>query len=104
MKTIDEEAGEQAKQCANFWYDKDANPLEWVAKAKPFSYGFKAGAEFAQRWIPVSEPPEDNSIVLVKSESPFKYSTAWYTNGKFKCDFIGISHERVTHWRPINMK
>ena len=94
MKTIEE----AAKECAY------AN-CETEGKRNPYiQFGFIAGAEFAQRWIPVSEPPEDNSIVLVKSESPFKYSTAWYTNGKFKCDFIGISHERVTHWRPINIK
>jgi len=61
-------------------------------------YGFKAGVEFAQRWISVEEElPEKGEKVLVllddndiQFDSWLGYWFAW--------------HHKVTHWRPIELK
>lgn len=66
--------------------------------------GFKAGVEFAQRWIPVEEElPEINWLkCLVKYSdesigiSPFQIG-AGFVN--FKSDL-----STITHWRPIELK
>ena len=80
-----------------------------------FGNGFKAGVEFAERWIPVEEnqyPDLDLSdkfnkrqgyseTVLVKEQGRIyfgfyaKYIDSWIVSGR-----SGNIH--VTHWRPIN--
>lgn len=67
------------------------------------SGAFKAGVEFAQRWIPVDEElPENDDRVLIKwdngncivnSFDPFE--------NKWQYDFEKIT---ITHWRPIELK
>jgi len=94
MKTIEEAAIEYAEK------NKKTRLSNHITKTD-----FKAGVEFAQRWIPVEEElPEDGGIVLVRSTNPKKPSTAFFTKGIFRCDFVGISHQQVTHWRPIELK
>ncbi len=90
MKSIEEFADEQlAKQT-------------YVIFVDPVYEAIIATVEFCQRWIPVEEElPKNNSVVLARSTSPNKPTTAFYSNGFFTCDFSGLSHERITHWRPI---
>lgn len=74
-----------------------------------FGNGFKAGVEFAQRWIPVSEElPESNhkGKVLTKGlmGSMIKeefIELAKYRNNKFSNE---MDWKYVTHWRPINLE
>lgn len=78
---------------------------------------FKAGVEFAQRWIPVEEelpvfdkteyPTGNYKIYFVKiltgSMSPIlRYGAAHLVNDKiWSCEF---DWNVVTHWRPIEYK
>ena len=61
--------------------------------------GFKAGAEFAQRWIPVEEElPEKLVQVIVKLANGW-HTTTWITeNGDFAFNV------KPTHWRQIELK
>ena len=66
--------------------------------------GFKAGVEFAQRWIPVEEElPEENIFVLCIN--PFSAFVACF-KGKDKGFRIpNVDEEyKITHWRPIEYK
>ena len=86
MKTIEQAAEDYAK------IDK-AN-AEWVME------DFKAGIEFAQRWISVEEElPENGITVLIKDKNGY--------NG-LKCRRYGewdyIKPKTITHWRPITLK
>ena len=60
---------------------------------------FKAGVEFAQRWIPVEEElPEKLVQVIVKLENGW-HTTTWITeNGDFAFNV------KPTHWRHIDIK
>ena len=61
--------------------------------------GFKAGAEFAQRWIPIEEElPEKLVQVIVKFEDGWCTCT-WITeDGDFAFNV------KPTYWRPIELK
>jgi len=92
MKTIEEAAFDYANEKDDFFFEQTLD-------------SFKKGVEFAQRWIPVEEElPKDNSIVLVRSIFPKKPTTAFFIDKIFRCDFVGMSHKQVTHWRPIELK
>ena len=82
-----------------------------------FGNGFKAGAEFAQRWIPVDEElPEIGEQVLAKKE--LRHGDTWVQNfysivtrmtpsGEWegvKWSDVGFNRGIVTHWRPIELK
>ena len=60
---------------------------------------FKAGVEFAQRWIPVEEELPDKLVqVIVKLENEW-HTTTWITeNGDFAFNV------KPTHWRYIDIK
>ena len=96
MKTIEE----AAKGANSYGY-----PAFRGSSHNAFNDGFKAGAEFAQRWIPVEEElPSNVSSILVRNSdfSPIR-STALYQDRKFYPDFL-LTHDQVTHWRPIEVK
>ena len=78
---------------------------------------FKAGVEFAQRWIPVEEElPEIGEEVLVKRELRqgdtwvqrfCSVSTRLAPSGEWedvKWSDVGHTRGIVTHWRPIGLK
>lgn len=91
MKTIEEAAGAFVK--------------EWNGYHLPQQSCFVEGARFAQRWIPIEEElPSNVSSILVRNSdfSPIR-STALYQDGKFYPDFL-LTHDQVTHWRPIELK
>ena len=101
MKTIEEAAKEYAEK------NKKARKSDFITKKD-----FKAGVEFAQRWIHVEEElPEKfdkNRIineVLIKSAEEY-INLGWYEENH-KC-FYSFSSEykldNVTHWRPIEYK
>jgi len=64
-----------------------------------FERSFRAGVEFAQRWIPVEEElPEKLVQVIVKLANGW-HTTTWITeNGDFAFNV------KPTHWRPIDLK
>lgn len=75
-----------------------------------FGNGFKAGVEFAERFIPIDEelPEVGEPVLCMRIEGGmggFKEIAPQVgmmrPNGKFNCEFDWVS---VTHWRPINHK
>ena len=82
-----------------------------------FGNGFRAGVEFAQRWIPVEEElPDIGEEVLVKRELRqgdtwvqrfCSVSTRLAPSGEWedvKWSDVGHTRGIVTHWRPIELK
>ena len=82
-----------------------------------FGNGFKAGVEFAQRWISVEEElPDIGEEVLVKRELRqgdtwvqrfCSVSTRLAPSGEWedvKWSDVGHTRGIVTHWRPIELK
>ncbi len=63
---------------------------------------FKAGVEFAQRWIPVEEEsPSEYEYVLAKRSVGDVY-VACFSDYTFH---TGMPHKvNITHWRPIEYK
>lgn len=118
MKTIEE----AAKAANSYGY-----PNYTGATNESFNSGFKAGVEFAQRWIPVDKLEEDG-IYICKDDVANEFYICWYINGKFKltirtphkshgvslepfpvsyCDgnmFREDVTEFITHYRPIEYK
>ena len=92
MKNIDQQAIDYAQK----WYTEESEYL--IARL-----GFKAGVEFAERWIPVTEElPKHNENVLIKyknmifDEMLVDICDAW--EARF------IEEYNVEFWRPIDLK
>ena len=107
MKTIEE---------AIIEYSENADIDEETYIADVYD-GFKAGVEFAQRWIPVEEElPEVGAMVLTKMEKRHGdtwvqnyYSTATRLENQGEWQTVNwvdhsISFGHITHWRPINIE
>ena len=64
---------------------------------------FKAGVEFAQRWISVEdELPEIGDEIIVKlKEHTLKKYQAWSIECRRDIEIIPVF---ATHWRPIELK
>lgn len=102
MKTIDEAANEFAKEIReNSLSGNNAGKQQYQAGRK---IGFKAGVEFAQRWIPVEEElPETNEfkeskICLVKNRCAIDIGRYYSNHNRW---FLASGNFKVTHWRPI---
>lgn len=73
------------------------------------SCSFKAGVEFAQRWIPVEEEqPSTNENVLYKDSNGDEF-IAFYTPElkkwtKYMPVGCPVECSNITHWRPIKYK
>lgn len=88
MKTIEE----AAKYYSDANYKENDYGLTNIAS----NHAFKAGVEFAQRWIPVEEElPNECTFVLTKYKNT--YSVSWY-DGQFNEMY------NPTHWRQIELK
>ena len=75
-----------------------------------FGNGFRAGVEFAQRWIPIKEEePPLYITVLVKLFNGRYFTAKYIKSSKCREDDVwsdGFSYYPVndTHWRPIELK
>ena len=88
MKTI-----EEAAKDFNDSHVNGHHPQKWVSDI------FKAGVEFAQRWIPVEEDlPEKSKQVIVKLEN------GWHTCTWIMEDGTFAFNVKPTHWRHIDLK
>jgi len=102
MKTIEEEAKQYADKTYDIYamlYSED----DLNANKENLIKDFKAGVEFAQRWIPIEEelPPVNRTVLI-------EYDDAIVGVLKYK-KYIGFTSYRsdlskITHWRPINLK
>ena len=113
MKTIEEKAREHCNISKGLIIDEDERYYRDFQKYD----GFKAGVEFAQRWIPVEEElPEVGEMVLTKMEKRHGdtlvqnyYSTATRLENQGEWQTVNwvdhsISFGHITHWRPIELK
>ena len=115
MKTIEEVAKEFEKENGEkIWFSNDHQQGTALCIES-----FKAGVEFAQRWIPVEEElPKEGSKVLVKLYDN-DFIVCMFRNGIFKnttptpqktygnCDgnlFRENLTEFITHWRYIEIQ
>jgi hypothetical protein len=94
MKTIEEAAAEYA--------EKELNGLQYLTAED----AFKAGVEFAQRWIPVEEEyPPIGKLVQVKGN--YSDTEVWYSHDTLLCsdedDEQWDSGDYPTHWRKIEL-
>ena len=76
-----------------------------------FGNGFKAGVEFAQRWIPVEEElPKIGEKVITKmtKDKRTSYGIATRIREEWEINAHWIDHTfsnmNITHWRPIELK
>ena len=115
MKTIEEEAKEFASKVAGVVIAGTAITYT-IEELNSFSESdFKAGAEFAQRWIPVEEenPPLDESLsesevkysITVEVKNGIKIQSAYFNTetGQWRSLITGFILS-PTHWRPIELK
>lgn len=68
---------------------------------------FKAGVEFAQRWISVEEelPQINGKIILIKCSNDSAFiSSGFYDKNGFTTDYKFTSDIKITHWRPITIE
>ena len=105
MKTIEEAALEYAIQ-----RQVDAEELKYIGR---YQQSFKAGVEFAQRWIQIDRCTngyitanslsdiERNLPVIMNDEDGDKDDE--YIIIKYISDLLDMD-ESFTHWRPINLK
>ena len=94
METIEKAALEYAIQ-----RQVDAEELKYIGR---YQQSFKAGVEFAQRFIPIEEElPTELENVLFKSEYDGEtlYEVGFLFSGKFY-----VKNKIPTHWRPIELK
>lgn len=94
MKTIE--------QAAEEYENKELDVIDGEYTSFSIINAFKAGVEFAQRWIPVDEEsPVEYDYVLAKSSVEDVY-VASFSAGTFH---TGMPHKvNITHWRPIEYK
>lgn len=105
MKTVQEGLNEAYKQAGQNAY---------------FSEGFMAGAEFAQRWIPIGEEIPlayksgdwdglKSDVVLAKNNHGSIFIAGTYQgeiDGLKYCDFVDMNEyviSNVISWRPIDV-
>jgi hypothetical protein len=94
MKTIEQSAIE--------YLNKDLDIVDGEYTSVAILNAFEAGAEFAQRWIPIEEElPKEKGVCLVKQRGYIQIGR-WIVDSNNKgywWDYLGI-----THWRPIELK
>ena len=100
MKTI-----EEAAKDFNDSHVNGHHPQKWVSDI------FKAGVDFAQRWIPVEEElPEIGEKVITKmtKDKRTSYGIATRIREEWEINAHWIDHTfsnmTITHWRPIDLK
>ena len=104
MKTIEQAAREHSRNLTVTY-----ETLKNVTK-EDFEKSFKAGSEFAQRWIPIEEEePPLYITVLVKLFNGRYFTAKYIKSSKCREDDVwsdGFSYYPVndTHWRPIELK
>ena len=87
MKTIEDAARDYAESFEDNDYTIETE------------FAFKAGVEFAQRWISVEEElPEVSKQVIVKLPNDWHTCTWLMKDGTFAFNV------KPTHWRPIELK
>ena len=100
MKTVKEAAKEHGR--------KVSPQSDWTARNAEIS--FKSGVEFAQRWIPVEEEPEDQQKILLKYKDT-ELSAVYHRAVKIvQIQSFGnlerqhISFNIFESWRPIELE
>ena len=95
MKTIEEES--------RLYAESKANPMFRSLEVSIAEKAFKAGVEFAQRWISVEDelPEIGDDIILKLREHPLKKYQVWHIADNYDIKLVPVY---ATHWRPIELK
>jgi hypothetical protein len=99
MKTIEQAAKNSAFETFPTMMTKEFRPI--------YEQGFKAGIEFAQRWIPTEEelPPLDQKIIVkfINFRNEVDYWTGTLHTEERMRHFLD-QHLKFTHWRLIELQ
>lgn len=103
MKTIEETAKEYSKDLV---FTKES---KMYIQRVDFEDAFKAGVEFAQRWIPIDEelPPYYNPVIVKDGDLEVIAWMACSDEGFNTYTINGtniVMTKNPTHWRPIELK
>lgn len=95
MKTIEEAAKEYADKT---WVISENR--EWDTN------DFKAGVEFAQRWIPIEEESPEKGVYVLCKVNTYLPFIGNYSGEEmfFKSAEDPYTRILITHWRPIDIK
>ena len=110
MKTIERAASIYAEPIASDLSHKSMDDLNICDLEDWFKDAFKAGAQFAQRRIPVEEElPDEKNGYINKEVIAFTSDNCAYV--LIYDDYIGwlpngtdADIDNITHWRPIEIK
>ena len=104
MKTIEQAAQELADKFVKEGQFYSANSNDFIDS-------FKAGAEFAQRWISVEEelPPIGEKVITkMTKDKRTAYGIATRIREEWEINVHWVDHTfsnmTITHWRPIEIK
>ena len=112
MLTIEQASLEYAEHEANDFPSGDCRADMNLCEIEDwFKDAFKAGAEFAQRWVSVEEElPEIGEKVITKmtKDKRTAYGIATRIREEWGINAHWIDHTfsnmNITHWRPVNLK
>ena len=93
MKTIEEENNEYVRRKFGF---------ATADQVKDTFNVFKAGAEFAQRWIPVEEELPPIGVEVIVKERFNEHEI--YVFDSIRDRLIKCQDNCITHWRKIELK
>ena len=65
---------------------------------------FKAGVEFAQRWISFEDELPSGYVTLKCKGSQTYVSVDFSGANDLDTQWLGIEYYKATHWRPIELK
>ena len=111
MEYIESAALKYAEPIATYTYYNGMDNLTYCDLEKCMVDSFKAGVEFAQRWIPVEEElPVIGEKVITKmtKDKRTSYGIATRIREEWEINAHWIDHTfsnmNITHWRPIELK
>ena len=111
MKTIESAALKYSEPIATYTYYNGMDNLTYCDLEKCMVDSFKAGAEFATKWISVDEElPRIGEKVITKMNKDRRtsYGIATRIREEWEIDAHWIDHTfsnmNITHWRPIELK
>lgn len=93
MKTIEEAILEFTKSYSGF----KIVPASWKC-------AFESGVEFAQRWIDCNNELPPRKITVLAKHEDGGITLGNYNGRYFHHDYGNPNCEKVTHWRPIELK
>ena len=90
------------KEGAEIYYQ--SNEYHKSNSLNRFDNIFKAGVEFAQRWISFEDELPSGYVTLKCKGSQTYVSVDFSGANDLDTQWLGIEYYKATHWRPIELK